>query len=614
MKWWWLKLLRYALPEWRGLLFIGLMTLAGVGVKLLAPWPLKLIVDYVLIKKPLPESLNWIQALPGSGMGHGLLGWLAGATVLLFLAKRLLKIAKAYVQAGTSNRMKYGLASDVFHHLQNRSLIFHGKRRVGDLMKRVSGDCDCVSDLVMSVYLPVVTSLITLVSMFLVMWQLSSTLALFAVGLALPLGLVTRCFARPLSQLAFEGQELQGELMAHAEQTLTAMPMVQAYQLEQVEVHRFRSLAQSIIQLTLRTGFCQEKFTISTNGLTSLATAVVMVVGGFSVLDGSMTVGTLLVLMSYFAALYSPVEAFAFLGTGFATARSGARRVLGILDSEEGHVQESPHAKPLPRVPGGQRGHICFESVTFGYEPERPVLRDVSFEARPGEVVALVGQTGAGKTTLASLIARLHDPWSGTIRFDGVDLRDLRLESLRAGISIVLQEPFLFRMSVAENIAYGRPDASRDEIIAAAQAASGDRFIQALPRGYETVIGERGVTLSGGEKQRLSLARALLKDAPVLILDEPTSALDAQTESTLLKAMQRLMQGRTTFVIAHRLSTIRKADRIIVLDSGCIVESGSHDELISIRGKYAQLQQWQFGARRDGGEFALPAATDEVKT
>lgn len=612
MKGWWLKLLHYALAEWRGLIFIGLATLAGISVKLVAPWPLKLIVDYALVKKSLPEGLSWIQILPGSSTAHGLLAWLAATTVLLFLAKRLLKIVKAYVQAGTSSRMKYNLATDVFHQLQNRSLIFHGKRRVGDLMKRVSGDCDCVTELVMSVYLPVVTSLVTLVSMFLVMWQLNSTLALFAVGLALPLGLVTRHFARPLSELSYEGQELQGELMSHAEQTLTAMPVVQAYQREQAEVQRFRSLAKQIIQMTLRTGLCQEKFTISTNGLTSLATAVVMVVGGLSVLDGSMTIGTLLVLMSYFAALYSPIESFAYMGTGFATARSGARRVLGILESEEDYVQEAPNAQPLPRLRRGQRGHICLEGVTFGYEPDHPVLRDVSLEARPGEVVALVGRTGAGKSTLASLITRLHDPWTGTIRFDGVDLRELQLESLRDSVSIVLQEPFLFRMSIAENIAYGRPDASRDEIVAAAQAASADGFIQRLPRGYDTIIGERGITLSGGEKQRLSLARALLKDAPVLILDEPTSALDAQTEFTLLNAMERLMQGRTTFVIAHRLSTIRKADRIVVLDEGRVVESGSHDELLSIRGKYAQLQQWQFGARSEGGKPASPVSTEEV--
>ncbi len=234
--------------------------------------------------------------------------------------------------------------------------------------------------------------------------------------------------------------------------------------------------------------------------------------------------------------------------------------------------------------------------MTFGYQNHHPILCGVSLEARPGEVVAVVGPSGAGKSTLVSLIARLYDPWSGTVWFDGTDLRELRLQSLRESVSIVMQEPFLFRMSVAENIAYARPDASQEEIFAAAHAANADDFIQNLPQSYGTIIGERGVTLSGGERQRLSIARALLKDAPILILDEPTSALDAQTESTLIAAIERLMRGRTTFIIAHRLSTVQKADRIVVLDNGTVVESGTHDDLMAARGTYSEL--WKPLSRR----------------
>jgi ATP-binding cassette subfamily B protein len=264
-----------------------------------------------------------------------------------------------------------------------------------------------------------------------------------------------------------------------------------------------------------------------------------------------------------------------------------------VIETDRDCVHESPAARPLPVPPDGRRGHLRLEGVTFGYDPSRPVLRDVSLEARPGEVVALVGPTGAGKSTLVSMIARLYDPWEGTVWLDGIDLRDAQLQSLRENIAIVMQEPFLFRMSVAENIAYGRPDASRDEILAAARAASADDFIQELPQGYDTGIGERGITLSGGEKQRLSIARALLKDAPVLILDEPTSALDAQTEATLIEAMERLMQGRTTFIIAHRLSTVRNADRIVVLEDGQVVEAGTHEQLQTAKGMYARLEQLQ---------------------
>jgi ATP-binding cassette subfamily B protein/subfamily B ATP-binding cassette protein MsbA len=268
--------------------------------------------------------------------------------------------------------------------------------------------------------------------------------------------------------------------------------------------------------------------------------------------------------------------------------------VLEIFAAQDESVKELPSARPLPTIPHGPRGHIRLDGITFGYEPERAILHDVSFEAKPGEVVAIVGHTGAGKSTLVSLIARLHDPWQGTIWFDNTDIRQVQLRSLRESIAFVTQDPFLFRCSIAENIAYARPEATRQKVIAAAEAAAADGFIQRLPQGYDTVIGERGATLSGGEKQRLSIARALLKDAPVLILDEPTSALDAETELTLLEAMDRLMQGRTTFVIAHRLSTVRSADRIVVLEQGRVVEVGSHDELLHAHTRYEELCRLQW--------------------
>jgi ATP-binding cassette subfamily B protein/subfamily B ATP-binding cassette protein MsbA len=595
MKYWWLKLARYAPAERWGLLFIGIASLAGIGIQLLTPWPLKLIVDHVLTERALPQQLSGIEALPGAGSQLGLLAWLAGATVALFLARRLLGISRKYLEAGTGNKMVYRLASDLFQQLQDRSLSFHTKVRVGDLVRRVTSDCGCVRDLIMNIYLPIITSLVTLVAMLIVMWQLSPPMALLALGLVLPLGLITKWLARPMSDHRYREMELQGEMMALAEQTLTAIPMVQAFGREQHEQRRFEGLTQRTIRANLRTLLSQEQFKVCTSGLTKVATAVVMAVGGMSVLQGTMTVGSLLVVLSYFAALYAPIESLAYLGLGFASAGAGARRVFEVISPEAETVKEAPDATPLPARENYRGGHVYLEGVTFGYQPGRPVLHDISLEAKPGEIVALVGRTGAGKSTLLSLIARLYDPWQGTIRFDGVDVRQLQLRSLRDNIAFVMQEPFLFRVTVAENIAYGRPAASRDEIIAAAKAAAADSFIRRLPQGYDTVIGERGETLSGGEKQRLSIARALLKDAPLLILDEPTSALDPETETSLLEAMERLMEGRTTFIIAHRLSTIRKADRVIVLERGRIVEAGSHGELLAAGGTYAMLEHLQFG-------------------
>jgi ATP-binding cassette subfamily B protein/subfamily B ATP-binding cassette protein MsbA len=319
-----------------------------------------------------------------------------------------------------------------------------------------------------------------------------------------------------------------------------------------------------------------------------------MGIGGLQVLQGSLTVGSLLVFLAYLASLYAPLETLAYLSSGFASAAARARRVLEVLGVED-TLQDAAGAVPLPVRIGKQRGHVRLESVTFGYEPGRPILKNIDLEARPGEAVALVGPTGAGKSTLASLIPRLFDPWKGRVTFDGLDIRTVQLASLRAQVAVVLQEPFLLPLTIAGNITYGRPGASWAEIEAAAVAANADEFIRRLPEGYNTILGERGATLSGGQKQRLAIARALLKDAPVLILDEPTSALDTQTEGLLLEALERLMADRTTFIIAHRLSTIRRVDQIIVLENGVVVERGNHRDLLATGGVYGHYYRLQHG-------------------
>jgi ATP-binding cassette subfamily B protein/subfamily B ATP-binding cassette protein MsbA len=294
------------------------------------------------------------------------------------------------------------------------------------------------------------------------------------------------------------------------------------------------------------------------------------------------------------------MQSLAYLASSVAAAAARARRVFEVLDLDE-RIRDAPDARPLPARPAGQRGHVRLEGITFGYEPGQAVLENISMEVSPGETVALVGRTGAGKSTLVSLIPRFFDPWAGRVLLDGTDIRKVQLASLRAQIAPVLQEPFLLPLSVADNIAYGRPGADRDAIVAAAVAANADGFIRRMSDGYDTLLGERGATLSGGERQRISIARALLKDAPVLILDEPTSALDAETEALLIEALARLMRGRTTFLIAHRLSTIRNADRIVVLENGRIQESGTADELLAKNGRYRLLHLLQEDHRRSAG-------------
>jgi len=595
MKRWWLRFARYAIPHSRGLIVVVLLMFVGVGLNVLRPWPLKLIIDNVLKDQPLPDRVNWIAVLPGGASPMGLLGWLAGATVLIFLTSRAISILRGYIQTGVGNRMVYDLGADLFDHLQRLSLRFHGRQRAGDLVRRVTTDSDCVRKLVISVFLPVLTSLVSLVMMFAIMWRLDRILSLLALIITPILVVLIRILNKPMTERTYQHQELEGEMMALAEQTLTAVPLVQAFGREEYEDRRFRSLCQKTLRAYLRALFSQVQFNVGVGAATAAGTAAIIVVGGMHVLEGSLSVGGLLVFISYLASLYSPLETLAYISVSFASAAARARRVLEVL--EEGvEVPDAPDAQPLPVRPVGARGHVSLEQVTFGYEPGRPVLKDITLEARPGETVALVGPTGAGKSTLISLIPRFFDPWEGRVMFHGMDVRQIKLISLREQVALMLQEPFLLPLSAAENIAYGRPGASRDEVVEAAVAASADEFVRQLPQGYDTVIGERGATLSGGEKQRLAIARALLKDAPVLILDEPTSALDAQTETSLLEALERLMEGRTTFIIAHRLSTIRQADRIVVLDEGVVVETGTHQELLASGGVYYHLHKLQFGA------------------
>jgi len=592
---WWLKLLRYAAPQSGSLILIALLMHSVIATKLLAPWPLKLIVDNVLAKQPFPANLSWIERLPGAGAAHGQLAWFAGATVLLFLARRLLAIAQNYLETGASTQMVYDLGGDIFRRLQQKSLLYHGRRPVGDLLTRVTTDASCIRELVMNVYVPLVSSIVMLVSMFAIMWHLHPLLATAALGMSVPLGLVIKLLAGPMAERKYQQRELQGEVMSLTEQVLTAVPLVQAFGREQHEDERFRGLAGKTLRVNMRSAVLDEQFKIGTGAFSAAATAIAMLVGGSHVLSGALTVGDLLVLIAYFNSLYSPLETMAYLASGFAGARAGGRRVLEVLESEDDSVPEAPDAKPLPDRPRSARGHVRIDGVTFGYDPGRPVLRDVSIEAFPGETIALVGHTGAGKSTLVALLARLVDPAQGSVHIDGMDLRSVKFESLRRSIAVLLQEPFLLPLTIAENIAYGRPDATESEIIAAARSAQAHDFIERLPGGYATLIGERGATLSGGERQRLAIARAFLVDAPILILDEPTASLDVKTETGLLDALERLAGGRTTFIIAHRLSTIRNARRIVVLEAGRVIEMGTHAELMASRGAYWRLQRLQAG-------------------
>jgi ATP-binding cassette subfamily B protein len=584
-----LRILRYALPYWHGWVLIAGVTLLSSAVSLLQPWPMKVLVDHVLGHQPAPAALAWAEELlPGASSPAGLLAWVVLAGLTLFAVNSASDVVLTFAWIRVGQRTVYHLARATFARLQRRSLPFHARSAVGESLTRVTSDSWCVSTLVDTLFMTPLFALISLATMVIIMLRLDASLTLLALAVSPLMVSAPFFFRRSLRTAASSRRAIESRIQAHVQQTLTGIPVVQAFVQEEREHRRFRQTAQSLIRANQRTTVISGLYRLNTGLATTLGYAVVLGVAANRVLDGALTVGGLLVFVSYLGLLQARLTTFTNLYANLQTARVNVDRVLEALEADH-EVRDVPGARAL----GAVRGHVQVDDVTFGYEVGRPVLRGVSLEARPGETVAIVGPTGAGKSTLVSLVPRFFDPWAGTVTVDGQDVRGVQLKSLRSQVALVLQEPFLFPLTVADNIAYGRPGASRVEVEAAARAANAHAFIERLPAGYDTVVGERGGTLSGGERQRVGIARALLKDAPILILDEPTSALDAATEALLLEALERLMRGRTTLIIAHRLSTIRRADRIVVLAEGAVEEIGTHEALIAREGLYNRLCQSQ---------------------
>jgi ATP-binding cassette, subfamily B, bacterial len=563
---------------------------ANVVLGLLKPWPMVLLIDYALRMGEMPPWLAAVTAaFPGTDPRLTMISLAVGATILLFLLEWASGLASTYASVTLGQRLTYDVAGDLFQKLQQLSLRFHRGRSTGDTIRRVTTDCGCVATILDQGLLPVLQAVASLFLMFAVMARMNLGLTLLTLIVVPYMILIFRLYANIMLERGYREDETEGRVYEVVERTFSAMPAVQAFGREALNEEMFRQSTRGTLAAALGVLSAQLQFKILMGFATAAGTAAVLWFGGRAAMAGELTVGTIVLFLSYLTSLYAPLVSLMYTGSIIQGAGGSARRVMDILTAER-DIQDSPHAIAIARP----AGEIRFENVGFAYESGRPALHNVSARIAPGETVALVGPTGAGKTTLVSLIPRFFDPSEGRVLLDGHDLRDLQLKSLRSHVALVLQEPFLFPMSIAENIAYGRPDASRAEIETAAKAANAHDFIRRLPEGYDAVVGERGATLSGGERQRISIARALLKDAPVLILDEPTSALDAETEALIIDALKTLMRGRTTFIIAHRLATIRHVDRILVLQDGTIVESGSHAELSRSSGLYASYAKAQF--------------------
>jgi len=553
------------------------------GFELLKPWPLQIVIDDVLGGKPPPIAV--ISAWPSAGLllaaCLGIVAVNAGAGVLTLWHNN------------TSIRVGQNMVNDLrgalYAHLQRLSLAYHGRQRVGDLLYRITADSFAVQTMIMNGLLPILSAVILLGGMLIVLVPLDPGLTLLSLTVVPVLFVLISLFNRKIVNVATEVRDTESRVYSLVQWGMASIKLVQAFTKEEEEHRRFMGASRESLRATLRLYTWQTLYSTAVNIVIAGGTALVVYAGARAVMTGTLTVGQLIVFISYLAQLYAPINQITQSWGLIAGARVGARRVFEVLDTE---ADLKSGARLFP--PAGARGEIAWRGVSFRYRPETPVLQYVDLTVPAGSKVAIVGPTGAGKSTLLGLLPRFFDPSTGAVEIDGVDIREYALKSLRSQIAMVLQPPLIFPLSVRDNIAYGRPDADNAAIEHAARLARIHDTIAAMPQGYETLLGEAGVLLSEGEKQRLTIARALLRDAPILVLDEPTSALDVETEALVMAAIEELMAGRTTFIIAHRLSTVRRCDLILVLRDGVIVERGSLSELLQHNGVFADYYRTQF--------------------
>ncbi len=589
-----LRVLAYLRPHRLALLWALFQVLLISACELLKPWPLKIIIDSVLGGQPVPGGL------PATWSPAALLLAACGALVLLYVLLGALTVLNNYTTIRIGQRMVSDLRSDLYGHLHRLSLAFHSRAQVGDLLYRVTADTMSLQSLTMNCLFPAVTAVMLLAGMGVIMLRLDWALTLLALSVC-PLLLVAIAWLNTrVTQVAGHARERESEVYAVVQQSMSTIRVIQAFTREADEHRRFMAASRQSLAAGLRLYTLQTLYSSVVTVVIALGTAAVVWAGARHVLDGTLSVGSLVVFVSYLASLYGPINSI-FQTYGLAQgSKASVQRVFDVLDIErdlpDGH-RDFPAA--------GARGEIAWEGVSFEYTRDQPVLSDVTLRVQPGQKVAVVGPTGAGKSTLLSLLPRFYDVTAGRVCVDGVDVRDYRLAALRRQIAMVLQPPLVLPTTLRENIAFGRPGARHDEIVAAARLARIDGAIGKLPNGYDTLVGEQGVTLSEGEKQRLTIARAILRDSPILILDEPTSSVDSETESLIMQGLGQLTAGRTTFVIAHRLSTIRNADLIVVLCDGRIVEHGGFDALIERGGVFASLYRLHTGIPQESAR-AIP--------
>ncbi len=572
---------RYMVPFRRVLAVGAALAVLDIGLGLAAPWPLKIVVDDVLRKDTATNHL------PFSASPQSILTAAVTLLVVLVVGGALADYYSTKLMEGAGQRIGNDVRLDLFAHIQRLSLRYHGRNRVGDLAARVTADVDRVQDLLVQSLAVLLPNILLIVGMLVVMVAVDPALAALTLVTTPFMALAVGRTTRHMKDATREARRVDGAMAAVASEHLSAIQVVQAFSLEKRSEAEFHDLGDESLTASLRAIRYQARLGPAVDISGAIATAVLLWFGANRVLAGRMSLGLLLVFLTYISSLYKPIKALAKLTYVVSRGSACGERIAAIL-AEEPEVADRPGARPAGRLAGA----VSFEGVTFSYGREE-VLHGIDLSVAPGEVVAIVGATGSGKSTLVSLLPRFFDPTGGVVRIDGRDARDYTLASLRSQVALVLQDSVLFRGTLAENIALGRAGATSRDIAEAARLALVDEFADQMPAGLGTVVGERGADLSGGQRQRIAIARAIVRDAPILVLDEPTSALDAESEALVLQALANLQRGRTTLVIAHRLSTVRKADRLLVLGGGRIIEEGTHAQLLRADGAYAHLARLQ---------------------
>jgi len=583
-----LRIVDLVRPHWKALTIALVAVLGETLTDILEPWPIKIVVDNILQSKKLPSVLGGIVTGLFGSNASAVLYFAVAAVALIAIVGAVSSYVEKYLTTSVSQWVGHDLRRTLYHHIQRLSLAEHDQSRTGDLITRVTSDIGAVQDFINSALLGMLVNAMTLVGMIGVMLYLNWRFTLIALSVVPVLFLVVYYYTRRIKSASRAVRTQEGKLLSVVEEVLTSIRVVKAFAREDYEQQRFETESLANVEAGLQARSIKAKLSPVVEVIVAIGTCLVLWYGARLAMAGELSAGVLIVFLLYLGKMYKPMRDLSKMTDTVSKAMVGYERIQEVLDIES-DVRDLRGARPAPRF----KGQIEFKDVSFSYGTDKRVLEDVSFTIGAGQVAAFVGPSGTGKSTLVGLIPRFYDPVSGVVAVDGTDVRRYRLKSLRDQISFVLQDTVLFRATIWENIAYGKPNASPDEIRRAADLANAREFIEEMPEGYDTMVGERGVTLSGGQRQRIAIARAVIRDTPILILDEPTSGLDAASEQAVIGALDTLMTGRTSVVIAHHLGTIRHADVIFVINDSALVEQGTHEALLAQNGVYAELHRLQ---------------------